>query len=137
MRNACCFKGPYQCHYSTSLSFVYIGHIGYREPNHFSPKTCIYEIVVFAFSIFKKRYRKYLKMCDNIIKKNICVQICHHANVQARKAALGRNYFSKRNNFCLNGSQLLSLLLSISVQINAEVLFRRVNYLYLTTFTYS
>ncbi len=56
-----------------------------------------------------------------------------HADTAARKAALVRNYFSRRSYF-----GFLSLSLSGSVifdQINADVLFRRVNYLYLATFT--
>ncbi len=63
-------------------------------------------------------------------------------------ATLVRNYFSRRNNFGLYGSWLLSLsrslFLSLSLslsrsamfdQINADVLFKRVNYLYPATFT--
>ncbi len=47
-----------------------------------------------------------------LFKKSVCVKILPHANIQARKAALGRNYFSRRNNFGLHGSRLFSLFLS-------------------------
>ncbi len=45
-------------------------------------------------------------MCDNTVKKNVHVKIVLHTNIWARKAALVRNYFSRCNNFCLNGSPL-------------------------------
>ncbi len=66
-----------------------------------------------------------------LVKKNICVKILLSASIRARKAALVRNYFSRRNNFCLNS---LSLLPNHFDQINADVLCRRVNYRYLATF---
>ncbi len=56
--------------------------------------------------------------------------------IQTRKAALVRNYFSRHNNFGLHGSWLPSLSHSaIFDQIYTDVVFTRVNYLYLTTFT--
>ncbi len=58
-----------------------------------------------------------------------CFKILLHANIAARKAAFARNYFSRHNNFDLHGSHLPPL------RRNAGVLFRRVNYLYLATFT--
>ncbi len=78
---------------------------------------------VHILSIFNKRYRKSFFM--------------RAFNIGAGKAAHVRDYFSRRNNFHLNSPGLLSLSLSQSVmfdQINAEVLCRRVNYLYLATF---
>ncbi len=79
------------------------------------------------------------KVPENVtlVKKNVCVKILLHANIQVRLAALVRNYFSRCNNFDLHGSRL-SLSFSCSAifdQINTDVLFRRVNYLYLATFT--
>ncbi len=44
-------------------------------------------------------------MCD-VSWKNVCVKKLLHANTQARRAALVGNYFSRRSNFCLNGSWL-------------------------------
>ncbi len=73
-----------------------------------------------------------------LVQKNIHVKILLHINIQTRKAALARNYFFRRNNFHLNGFQLPSLSLSLTsdFQLNkADILFRRVNYLYLATFT--
>ncbi len=48
------------------------------------------------------------KVAENVtlVKKNICVKILLHTNIQARKAALQRNNFSRHNNFHLNGSSL-------------------------------
>ncbi len=55
-------------------------------------------------------------MCDNVSLKKICdicdKKICLHANIPGSKAALMRNYFSRHNNFHLNGSRLLSLSLA-------------------------
>ncbi len=60
----------------------------------------------------------------------LCVKILLHSNIQAKKAALVRNYFSRRNYFGLNGSWLPSLsCLVIFEELNTDVLFRRVNYL--------
>ncbi len=71
-----------------------------------------------------------------LVKKNICVKILLDADIPARKAALIRDYFSRRNNFGLHGFWLLSLARSaIFDQINTDILFKRVNYLYLATFT--
>ncbi len=66
--------------------------------------------------------------------KNVGVKILLHADIPARKAARGRNYFSRRNNFGLHSSSLSLSLSVIFDQINTDVLFRRVNYLYLATF---
>ncbi len=66
-----------------------------------------------------------------LVKKGVCVKYLH-ANIRARKAALGRNYFSRRNDFPLIGSALSDS--AIFDQINIDVLFRRVNYLYIATF---
>ncbi len=113
---ALCIKGPYQCYY-ISLFFVNNSHIGYPNPAHFCQDNIIYEI------------------CVTLVKKNICVKIRLCANIRARKAALVRNYFpgvitlvSKAPGTCLSR-------LAIFDQINADVLFRRVNYLYQATFT--
>ncbi len=55
--------------------------------------------------------------------------------IQARKAALARDYFSRPD--YLHGSQLPSLSHSaIFDQINSNALFRKVNYQHPATFTY-
>ncbi len=69
---------------------------------------------VYILSIVYKRYWKFLEMCDSIRWKERLCQILLHANIQARKAALVRNYFSRRNNFRLSGSELPSLSVSLS-----------------------
>ncbi len=69
--------------------------------------------------------------------KKGCITILLHANIQARKAAFVKNFFSTFNNFCLNDSPLSLSCSEISDQINTDILFRRVNYLYLATFTSS
>ncbi len=66
-------------------------------------------MIVYILSTFSKCYRKDVKMCDNIVKKNVCFKILLQA--KARKAALVRNYFFRLNNLSLKGSSL-SLLLS-------------------------
>ncbi len=58
-----------------------------------------------------------------LIKNNICVKICLHTNIQARKAALVRHYFSRRNIFCLNNSRLPSPSRSVIFDpINVDIL---------------
>ncbi len=111
-----------------SLSFVNISHIGYINPTHFSK---------IALST---RYRvclhfAHIQYTSQKVPENVS-QRYFHANIWARKAALVRNYFFRRINFCLKGPQLPSLSRSaIFGHINADLLFRRVNYLYLATFT--
>ncbi len=73
--------------------------------------------------------------CVTLVKKNVLVKILQ-ANIWAKKAVFVRNYFSRCNNFHLKGSQLPSLSRSaIFDQINADILYKRVNYWYLATFT--
>ncbi len=59
-----------------------------------------------------------------LVKNSICVKILLHANIQAGKAALVRNYFSRRNNFFLNSFWFLAPLSltcsEIFDQINAD-----------------
>ncbi len=141
----CCFwakwkglKGASQRSY-TPLSFINFGHIGDTNPAHFPQNSFIYAIwCLFTFCPYSINVTESSWKCvTTLVKKNICVKILLHANIPARKAALGRNYFSRRNNFGLHGSRLPSLSLSRSAifdQINTDVLFRRVNYLYLATF---
>ncbi len=70
------------------------------------------------------------------LKNNVHIKILLHANIRARKAALVRNYFTRRNNFRLNCSCLPSLSHSVIFdQIKTYVLFRRVKYIYQATFT--
>ncbi len=66
-----------------------------------------------------------------LVQKNMWVKIILHANVRAMKAALVRHYFPRRSNFRLHASPLS--LSAIFDQINADGLFRRVNYLYVAT----
>ncbi len=116
----------------TSLSFVNIGHIGEMNPMHFSHKI----LCLFTFCPYSINVTETPENVTALVKKNVCVKIPLHANIRARKAALVRNYFSRRNHFCLNSSRLPSLSCSaIFDQINTDVLFRRVNCLYLATFT--
>ncbi len=61
-------------------------------------------------------------MSDDGISK-VCVKILLHTNIPARKAALGRNYFSRRNNFGLYGSWLLSLYLIIIIIIIINLIY--------------
>ncbi len=108
------FKGPFQC-YCTLSSFVNIVHIGYINSAHFSQNSFIYEIrSVFTFCPYSLNVTERSWKCVTaLVKKNIYVKIVLHANIPARKAALLRNYFSRRNNFGLLGSHsLLSLSLS-------------------------
>ncbi len=71
-----------------------------------------------------------------LIKKMVCAEIPPPANIQAKKTAFVRNYFSRCNNFCLNSYQLPFLFHSVIFDhINADILLRRVNYLYLAIFT--
>ncbi len=53
-----------------------------------------------------------LEFYNTMVKKNICVKIPLHTNIWARKAELVRNYFPRRNNFCLCGSWLPSVSLA-------------------------
>ncbi len=107
--------GPHQCYYM-SLFFVNISYIGYINPNHFYQNSFICEIwCLFTFSSYSLNITKNTWKCVMLVKKNICVRILLHANIQARKAALVRNYFSRRNNFHLNSSQVpLSFSLSLA-----------------------
>ncbi len=115
-------KGASQCHYM-SFFFVKMGHIGHINPAHFPPNIFIFEIWCwFTFCPYSRNITESSWKCVTaLVKKNICVKILPHANIPARKAALVRNY---------------SLIHSVIFdQINADVLFRRVNYLWLATFT--
>ncbi len=106
-------KGPYRYYYM-SLSFVDIGH-------SFPKISCLFTFGSYSINVTEK----YLKVCAVWVKKNFCVKILLLANIWTSKAALVRNYFSRRN-VPLNSSRLPPLSLSVSFnQINAEVLFRR------------
>ncbi len=96
----------------------------------FSPHSFIYEFLcLFTFCPYSINGTGSTWKCmTRLVKKNTCVKILLHANIRAKKAALVKNYFSRRNNFCLSRSAIFD-------QINADVLFRRVDYLYLATFT--
>ncbi len=85
---------------------------------------------VYIFSIFHKRYRKYLKMCDVSWKE--CLGQNHSSYKYSSYQSSTRSCFSRCNN--LSPRSPLSHFV-IFDQINADVLFRTVNYLYLTTFT--
>ncbi len=61
-----------------------------------------------------------------LVKRNACVKILFHGNIWARKAALVGN--------CFPG--IITFSRSAIYKINTDVLFGRVNYLYLETFTY-
>ncbi len=102
-----------------SLSFISIIHIGYINLMHFSQNGFIYEIsCLFTFSLYS-------------------VNVFSHVCIQVRKAALVRNYFSTRNNFGLRLPAPLSLSCSaIFDQINTDILFGRVYYLYQAIFMY-
>ncbi len=80
-----------------SLSFVDISHIDYINPAHF-PKMAL------SVNIIESG-----KCVTTLVKKNVCVKFLRHPNIPAGKAVLGRNYFSRCNNFGLHGSQLVSL----------------------------
>ncbi len=116
------------------LLFVNIGHINHT---YFPQKSFIYKILcLFICCPYSINITESVWTFVILLKKSVCVKILLHANVRAGKAALVRNYFPRRNHFCFKGSNLLSLSQSaISDQINADVLFRGVNYLYLATFT--
>ncbi len=73
------------------------------------------------------------KRVTTLVEKNVLFKILLHANIQARKAAHGRNYFSRHNNFVSVAPSFPLSHLPIFDQINSNVLFRRVNHLYLAT----
>ncbi len=132
--SSCWLKGPHQCYYM-SLSFVNTGHVGYKNPKYFSQNSFICELsCLFTFCPYSINVTENTWNVWHIVKKSICVKILLHTNIQARKAALVRNYFSRRNNFCLKRSQLPSLSCSVIFdQININILIRRANNLYLAT----
>ncbi len=104
-----------------------------HKPHPFSLNSFIYEIwCSFTFCPYSESTWK----CVSKLDKRISVKILLHANIRARKAALVRNYFSRHNNFHLHSSRLSSLshLLNIFWP-NKHTVFKRVNYLYLATFT--
>ncbi len=79
----------------------------------------IYKIMVFVYILFSINVTKGRWKCVMVlVKKNICVKILLHANIQALKAALVRNYFYRHNNFGLHSSRLLSLSLSLSLLLS-------------------
>ncbi len=55
-----------------SLTSLSVGHIGYKNPTCFSQIALSVISCVYILSIFKKRCRKYLKMCDVCKKKYLC-----------------------------------------------------------------
>ncbi len=123
-------KGPYQCSYM-SFSVVNTDHIGHINPAHFSPSNFIYEIwCFFTFCPYSINVTESSWKCvTTLLKKKVCVKILLHADIRAGKAALFFTIFPSVITF-------MSLPHSaIFDQINADVLFRRVNYLYLATFT--
>ncbi len=107
-------REPSQCYYRSS-SFVNIRHIGYINPAHFSQngliceKWCLFTFCPYLINVTERRW----KCLTTLVKKNVCVKIVLHANIPAGKAALGRNYFSRHNNFGPHCSQLPSLSCSM------------------------
>ncbi len=80
-----------------SLSFVNISHIGYINPTHLSKNSFFYEILcLFIFRAYSVNIAERTWKCVTVlVKKNVCVEILLPANIQAKKAALVRNYFSR------------------------------------------
>ncbi len=127
---------------TTCHCHVNMGHIGCINPIPYSQNSFIYEILcLFAFCLYLINITESTWKCvTRLVKKQttkknpICVKILH-ADVRDKKAALVRNYFFRRNYFCLCGSQRFPLShLMILDQFKADVLFRRVKYPYLETF---
>ncbi len=110
-------KGPHQFYYMC-LSSVNISHIGHIKSIHFPQKSFIYDIwCLFVFCPYSINVTESIGKCvTTLVYKNICVKN-HHANIWAREAALVRNYFSRRDNFHLNGSWLPSLFLCLSLSL--------------------
>ncbi len=100
-----------------SLTFVNIVHIGYINPTHFSQKmhgfiyetSCLFTFCPYSINVTETTW----KCVTTLVKKDVCVKNLLHANIRARKAALLRNYFSRRNHFRPNGSRLPSLSLPL------------------------
>ncbi len=114
-------------------------HLSHRlhKPHVFSQNSFIYEIWrLFTFFPYSINITGSILKCVTLVKTNVCVKILLYASTRPRKTALVGNYFYWRINFHFNSSPLsLSLShLAISDQINANVFFRRANYLYLATF---
>ncbi len=60
-----------------------------------------------------------------LVQKNVYVKILLHTNIPARKAALVRNYYFRRNNFGVHSFWLPFVSCSaIFDQIKAEILFK-------------
>ncbi len=101
-----------------SWSFVIISHTGNINPAHFTYNGFIYKILfVYILFIFNELYRKYLKMYDNPEIASGMESSCE--------------FFKK----CANSSGLYTTNAAIYDQLNADILFRRGNDLYLPTFT--
>ncbi len=118
-----------------SLSFLNINDASYINPTCFSQECFIYKILCsFTFCPYTINVTESSWKCVTVlVKKNICVKIPFHT-IWARKAALVRNYFSRCNNFSLNGSWLLSLSRSVIFdQINTDIIFKWVHYYTLYT----
>ncbi len=90
-----------------------------------------YIMYVYILSIFNKLLQKVPENMWRYLLKRPSVSKLLYANVQTIKATLVRNYFSRSNNFWLPVPSLSHS--AIFDQINTDVLFRRVNYLYLST----
>ncbi len=119
-----------------TIPVLFHGHVSYTNLTHFSQSSLIYEIsCLLTFCPYSMKVTENTWKCvTTLVKKNVSVKIPLHTNVKARKAALVRNYFSRRNNFSLHSSWLPSRShVEIFNKINADVLFWRVNYLYLAT----
>ncbi len=68
-----------------------------------------------------------------VVKKKICVKILLHASIELGGSTCKELFFQ---NFNLNSSRLPSLSTSVMfAHSNTDILFGRVNYLYLATFT--
>ncbi len=100
------------------LHFVGLCQHGYRlqRPHPFSRNSFIYQIwCLFTFCPYSINItQSNWKCATTLVKKNVCDKIFLHACIQARRAALVRNYFSGRNNFGFHGSKLPSLCVLLS-----------------------
>ncbi len=85
------------------LSFVNVSHIGYINLTHFSQSNFFYDIgFVHILAGLIGATESTLKCVTTLVERNVCVKILLHVRVGVWKAALRRNYFSRRNNFYRN-----------------------------------
>ncbi len=122
------------CYCPLLTSATYTNPIHFSQNSFISEISCLFTLCPYSVNVTQSTW----KCVVTLVKQNICVKIHLDANIQARKAALVRNYFSRRNNFCINlFLALLSLSrLAIFNKINTDALFSGVIYLHLATFTF-